>query len=197
VIFETFGDNALGLLLRCFVDSIDLRVSTISALNEAINDKFNAAGISIAFPQRDLHLDTIKPLQPFDWTRSRSGSRLRAGPAPIRFQPPVMRVAPGHWRSRRSTPTDPRRSGFPSAPASTAAAASPEPARDSPASGKTSSLGLSGQRWRFVVLEPAIFLVAFLARLGVQERAARGKLGVYLGRTTGPRLRAVVECDPL
>jgi len=63
VIFETFGDNALGLLLRCFVDSIDQRVSTISALNEAINDKFNAAGISIAFPQRDLHLDTIKPLR--------------------------------------------------------------------------------------------------------------------------------------
>ncbi|MGB5833547.1 MAG: mechanosensitive ion channel domain-containing protein, partial [Thiohalocapsa sp.] len=63
VIFDTFGDNALGLLLRCFVDSIDLRVSTISALNEAINDKFNAAGISIAFPQRDLHLDSIKPLR--------------------------------------------------------------------------------------------------------------------------------------
>ncbi|NEX22309.1 mechanosensitive ion channel [Thiorhodococcus mannitoliphagus] len=63
VIFETFGDNALGLLLRCFVGSIDQRVSTISALNEAINDKFNAAGISIAFPQRDLHLDTIKPLR--------------------------------------------------------------------------------------------------------------------------------------
>jgi potassium efflux system protein len=63
VIFETFGDNALGLLLRCFVDSIDLRVSTISALNEAISDKFNAAGISVAFPQRDLHLDTIKPLR--------------------------------------------------------------------------------------------------------------------------------------
>ncbi len=50
VIFETFGDNALGLLLRCFVDSIDLRVSTISALNEAINDKFNAAGISHRLP---------------------------------------------------------------------------------------------------------------------------------------------------
>jgi potassium efflux system protein len=63
VIFESFGDNALGLLLRCFVDSIDLRVSTISALNEAINEKFNAAGINIAFPQRDVHLDTIKPLR--------------------------------------------------------------------------------------------------------------------------------------
>ena len=63
VIFETFGDNALGLLLRGFVDSADLRYPTLSALNQAINDKFNAAGISIAFPQRDLHLDTSRPLQ--------------------------------------------------------------------------------------------------------------------------------------
>ena len=63
VIFETFGDNSLGLLLRCFVESVDLRFPTISALNQAINDKFNAAGIVIAFPQRDLHLDTTRPLQ--------------------------------------------------------------------------------------------------------------------------------------
>ena len=38
-------------------------MSTISALNVAINEKFNAAGISIAFPQRDLHIDTISPLR--------------------------------------------------------------------------------------------------------------------------------------
>mgnify|MGYP002063169448 CR=1 FL=1 len=63
VIFETFGDNSLGLLLRCFVENADLRYPTISALNQAINDKFNAAGIVIAFPQRDLHLDTTRPLQ--------------------------------------------------------------------------------------------------------------------------------------
>jgi potassium efflux system protein len=63
VIFEAFGDNSLGLLLRCFVDSTDLRFPAISALNQAINDKFNAAGIVIAFPQRDLHLNTTRPLQ--------------------------------------------------------------------------------------------------------------------------------------
>ncbi len=63
VIFETFGDNSLGLLLRCFVDSVEQRYLVMSALNEAINDKFNAAGITIAFPQRDLHLDTIRPLR--------------------------------------------------------------------------------------------------------------------------------------
>ena len=63
VIFESFGDNSLGLLLRSFVNSAQLRYPTISALNEAINDKFNSAGIVIAFPQRDLHLDTTRPLQ--------------------------------------------------------------------------------------------------------------------------------------
>jgi len=63
VIFESFGDNSLGLLLRCFVASAELRYPTISALIEAINDKFNAADIVIAFPQRDLHLDTSRPLQ--------------------------------------------------------------------------------------------------------------------------------------
>ena len=35
----------------------------ISALNRAINQAFAEAGISIAFPQRDLHLDTTRPLQ--------------------------------------------------------------------------------------------------------------------------------------
>ena len=63
VIFETFGDNSLGLLLRCFVESTDLRYPTMSALNQAINDKFNAAGIVIAFPQRDIHLDASQPLR--------------------------------------------------------------------------------------------------------------------------------------
>jgi potassium efflux system protein len=51
------------LLLRCFVGTAELRYATISALNEAVNEKFNAAGITVAFPQRDLHLDTIRPLQ--------------------------------------------------------------------------------------------------------------------------------------
>jgi potassium efflux system protein len=63
VIFESFGDNSLLVLLRCFVGTAELRYTTISTLNEAVNDKFNAAGITVAFPQRDLHLDTIRPLQ--------------------------------------------------------------------------------------------------------------------------------------
>ncbi len=74
VIFEAFGDNSLAMALRCFVDSADLRYPTISALNEAINDKFTEAGIVIAFPQRDLHLDTTRPLQ-VELRRGKEASR--------------------------------------------------------------------------------------------------------------------------
>jgi potassium efflux system protein len=52
VIFEAFGDNSLGIVLRCLVDSVDSRYAVIGALNEAVNEKLNAAGIAIAFPQR-------------------------------------------------------------------------------------------------------------------------------------------------
>jgi potassium efflux system protein len=38
------------------------RVGTITDLHAAINRKFNDAGIVIAFPQRDVHLDTSRPL---------------------------------------------------------------------------------------------------------------------------------------
>jgi len=62
VIFEAFGDNTLNLVLRCFVGSQNDRMPTITELHEAINRRFNDAGICIAFPQRDVHLDTSRPL---------------------------------------------------------------------------------------------------------------------------------------
>jgi potassium efflux system protein len=62
VSFDEFGDNALTLKLRCFVPSMENRLATFSALHEAINRKFNEAGLVIAFPQRDVHLDTSQPL---------------------------------------------------------------------------------------------------------------------------------------
>lgn len=61
--FEAFGENSLKLSLRAFLNEIDARLPTITELHQAINDKFNAAGIVIAFPQRDLHFDTDKPLE--------------------------------------------------------------------------------------------------------------------------------------
>ena len=42
--------------------SVDKRLTTSSQIRLAINDKFNEAGIVVAFPQRDVHLDTSEPL---------------------------------------------------------------------------------------------------------------------------------------
>jgi potassium efflux system protein len=61
--FEGFGDNSLTLILRAFIDDLDYRVATITDLHKAIYQKFQQAGIGIAFPQRDLHLDTREPLR--------------------------------------------------------------------------------------------------------------------------------------
>jgi potassium efflux system protein len=80
VTFDTFGDNALTLTLRAFVDSVGVRLSTISALNRAINEAFADAGINIAFPQRDLHLDTTRPLQ-IELRRSATTSEARGSQA--------------------------------------------------------------------------------------------------------------------
>jgi potassium efflux system protein len=63
VTFEEFGDNALTLNLRCYISSLEQRLVTVTALHQAVYDKFGEAGIVIAFPQRDVHLDTSKPLE--------------------------------------------------------------------------------------------------------------------------------------
>ena len=60
--FEAFGDDALMLYLRAYLPNMDNRLSVITALHKSINAKFNAAGLVIAFPQRDVHLDVTHPL---------------------------------------------------------------------------------------------------------------------------------------
>ena len=62
VAFESFGDNALQLTLRVYLPSLERRIETTTEINESINRKLNEAGISIAFPQRDIHFDTSKPI---------------------------------------------------------------------------------------------------------------------------------------
>jgi len=63
VIFDSFGDNSLGMVLRGFSDDLENLISIKSDLRNAINDKLNEAGIVVSFPQRDLHLDTSSPLE--------------------------------------------------------------------------------------------------------------------------------------
>ncbi|MGB5505704.1 MAG: mechanosensitive ion channel domain-containing protein [Sulfurovum sp.] len=62
VIFTSFDDNSLKLTLRAFISSVENRIGVITDLHQAINRKFNESGISIAFPQRDVHFDTSKPI---------------------------------------------------------------------------------------------------------------------------------------
>jgi potassium efflux system protein len=61
--FEGFGDNSLTLILRAYLSSIEHRIPATTDLHKAINRKLADAGIVIAFPQRDLHLDTSGPLR--------------------------------------------------------------------------------------------------------------------------------------
>jgi potassium-dependent mechanosensitive channel len=61
--FEGFGDSALNLFLRCYKANMDGRLNVITALHNDIARKMSAAGIEIAFPQRDVHLHPTAPLE--------------------------------------------------------------------------------------------------------------------------------------
>ncbi|MCH7869691.1 MAG: mechanosensitive ion channel [Myxococcales bacterium] len=63
VTFDEFGDNSLKITARAYIGSLANRWELASDLNLAINDKLTEAGIVVAFPQRDVHLDTASPLE--------------------------------------------------------------------------------------------------------------------------------------
>ena len=63
VFFESLGDNALVLNVRCFVAKLEYRLPAISEIHTRAYNELGKVGISFAFPQRDLHLDTLAPLQ--------------------------------------------------------------------------------------------------------------------------------------
>jgi potassium efflux system protein len=60
--FESFGEHALNLVLRCYLDSLDFRLPVISELHQAIDARFRAAGIRIALPQRQVQLSAEAPI---------------------------------------------------------------------------------------------------------------------------------------
>ncbi|RLA27395.1 MAG: hypothetical protein DRQ63_06010 [Gammaproteobacteria bacterium] len=55
-LFWGFGDSSLDFELRVRIDRIDRRFSVKSDINFEIDKAFRDAGITIPFPQRDLHL---------------------------------------------------------------------------------------------------------------------------------------------
>ena len=62
-VFIEFGDSALNFSLRCYLPNLDNYMNTINELHMAIDREFRKAGITIAFPQQDIHFDTDSPLQ--------------------------------------------------------------------------------------------------------------------------------------
>ncbi len=63
VSFESFGADSLMLYLRAYLGTLDNRLSVITALHKSILLKFRKAGLEIAFPQRDVHLEIQHPLE--------------------------------------------------------------------------------------------------------------------------------------
>jgi len=59
--FEKFGDSALNLVLRAYLPDMNNRLGTITELHTRINVAFAAEGITIPFPQREVHLHGSGP----------------------------------------------------------------------------------------------------------------------------------------
>lgn len=64
IVFSDFGDDALIFEMFFWVraKAIMDRRMVESAVRFRVDELFRAAGIVIAFPQRDVHLDTVRPL---------------------------------------------------------------------------------------------------------------------------------------
>ncbi len=64
VLFRGFGDSALQLELRVFVPSVEVRLEVQHDLHMAVDAAFREAGIEISFPQRDVHIRSIRSALP-------------------------------------------------------------------------------------------------------------------------------------
>ncbi|MCA8952868.1 MAG: mechanosensitive ion channel, partial [Planctomycetes bacterium] len=62
-LFRGFGDSSLDFQLWVYLPNRDVWRQVIDGLHTAIDKAFRAAGIEIAFPQRDIHVRTVGPLQ--------------------------------------------------------------------------------------------------------------------------------------
>jgi potassium efflux system protein len=65
ILFEEFGDSALmftGYFWMELISNRDNRVA-VSEIRHAINEFLEKSGIVISFPQRDVHVDSSKPLE--------------------------------------------------------------------------------------------------------------------------------------
>jgi len=62
VMFKTFGDSALEFELHVWIYDIDERHKVRSALHQDLERRLRDAGITIAFPQRDIHVRSAETM---------------------------------------------------------------------------------------------------------------------------------------
>lgn len=60
IIFREFGESALIFEMRIFIPHLDFWPRVMHETHIAIDREFRAAGITIAFPQRDLHVKSFE-----------------------------------------------------------------------------------------------------------------------------------------
>ena len=59
VLFRGFGDSSLNFELRFWIADVEMTLRTASEMTNAVHDALAEAGITIPFPQRDLHLRSV------------------------------------------------------------------------------------------------------------------------------------------
>jgi potassium efflux system protein len=62
-VFLGFGDNSLNFEVRVYINGIDDWVTMMHAMHQSIDREFRRKGVTISFPQRDVHLDQVGPLE--------------------------------------------------------------------------------------------------------------------------------------
>ncbi|NQY41908.1 MAG: mechanosensitive ion channel [Legionellales bacterium] len=62
VLLIEFADSGIKLELRCILSNVDRHVQITSELHFMVEEELKAAGITIPFPQRDVHIDKIPDL---------------------------------------------------------------------------------------------------------------------------------------
>jgi potassium efflux system protein len=77
VLFSAFGDNSLNFELRAYTADSNRFLTVTHDLHKAIDRKFRAAGIEIAFPQRDIHVRSIKDVLPITNRDSGRGEQTK------------------------------------------------------------------------------------------------------------------------
>jgi potassium efflux system protein len=86
-VFLKFGDNTLNFELRVYIKNIDDWIPMLHKMNRTIDKEFRQAGITIAFPQRDVHLDATGPLEVRVVSEEPSGSKAGKGSSAAQKEP--------------------------------------------------------------------------------------------------------------